>query len=75
MDTFNPSLTRSVIKFYDSINQYVCAMSGLLPTHGFEWIAVKTMNLEGWREFVFNQSKNSRKWILFEVDLDYPAKI
>ena len=31
-----------------------------LPTHGFEWIEVETINLEGWREFVLHQSKDRK---------------
>jgi len=75
MDDFNPSLTRSEIKFYDANNQYGCAMSDPLPTHGFEWIEVETMNLEGWREFILNQRKDQETGYFLEVDLDYPVNL
>ena len=75
MDNFNSSLPRSEIKFYDANNQYGWAIEQFLPTHGFEWIEVETMNLEGWREFILNQRKDQETGYFLEVDLDYPVNL
>ena len=75
MDNFNSSLPRSEIKFYDANNQYGWAMEHFLPTHGFEWVEVETMSLEGWREFILNQSKDQEIGYFFEVDLHYPVNL
>ena len=56
MDTYNSSLKRSEIKFYDANNQYGYAMRQPLPTHGFEWVETETMNIEAWKDFIMKQT-------------------
>ena len=36
---------------------------------------MKTMNLDGWREFILNQSKDQETGYFLEVDFDYPVDL
>ena len=75
MDTYNTSLKRSEIKFYDANNQYGYAMRQPLPTHGFEWVETETMNIEAWKDFIMNQTMDQEIGYFFDVDLEYPPHL
>ena len=71
MSNYNPNRPSEHIVYLDSNNLYGWAMSQYLPTGDFKWLSEKQIN----KINLATYEKDSKKGLIVEVDLEYPAKL
>ena len=72
MKCFNKNKLTTFLMYLDANNLYGCAMSEMLPTHGFKWLTDKEINNLYNNQIMQVWEKNP---CILEVDLEYPEKL
>ena len=72
MKCFNKNKLSTFLMYLDANNLYGCAMSEMLPTHGFKWLTDKEIN-----NLYNNQIMQvwEKTPCILEVDLQYPKEL
>ena len=72
MKCFNKNKLSTFLMYLDANNLYGCAMSEMLPTHGFKWLTDKEINNLYNNQVVQVWEKTP---CILEVDLEYPKEL
>ena len=72
MKCFNKNKLATFLLYLDADNLYGCAMSEMLPTHGFKWLTDKEINNLYNNQVVQIWEKTP---CILEVDLEYPKEL
>ena len=72
MKCFNKNKLATFLLYLDANNLYGCAMSEMLPTHGFKWLTDKEINNLYNNQVVQIWEKTP---CILEVDLEYPKEL
>ena len=72
MNNYDKNFESSYIEYLDANYLYGWAMSQKLPVNRFKWVEkVSKFN----ETFIKNYNKNSDKWYILEVHIEYPNKL